>query len=193
MSMTTTTLGPFTVADLLRMREETDDRLELIDGEVFVVPSPNEGHQTSSALLVHAFVEQITLRGRGRVYHAPFDLRLGDGRVVQPDLLVIVPGDAVSVRPDGVYGRPSLVVEIVSPTSRVQDLRRKRALYADAGIPEYWLVDPALRSVVVLTDPADGDYRSERVSNEGDTVRSVTIPDVEIAVARLFPPPFQGA
>ncbi len=191
--MVTTTLGPYTVADLLRMREETDDRLELIDGEVFVVPSPNEGHQTSSVVLTGVFYNQIMVPGRGRVYHAPFDVYLGSGRLVQPDLFVVLPGDPVSVRPDGAHGRPSLVVEIVSPTSRSHDLRRKRALYADAGIPEYWLIDPPLRSVTVLTHPAHGDYRTERVYNDGEVVHSATIPWVEIAVADLFPPPLEGA
>jgi Uma2 family endonuclease len=188
-----TTLGPYTAADLLRMREETDERLELIDGEVFVVPSPNEGHQTSSSILVHAFVGQITLKGLGRVYHAPFDVLISDDRVVQPDLLVVLNEDRAAVGPDGVVGRPSLVVEIVSPTNRMHDLRRKRALYADAGIPEFWLVDPALRSVVVLTEPSAGDYRTERVYTERAVVRSVTIPVVEIAVTDLFPPPFKSA
>ncbi len=187
-----TTLGPYTVADLLRMREETDDRLELIDGEVFVVPSPNEGHQTASSILVHAFVGQITLKGLGRVYHAPFDVLLSDARVVQPDLLVVLTKDRAAVGPDGVVGRPSLVLEIVSLTNRRHDLGRKRALYADAGVPEFWFVDSALRSVVVLSDPAGGDYRSERIYNEGDVVRAATIPGMEIAVADLFPPPFRS-
>jgi Uma2 family endonuclease len=185
---TTVAHGPYTVADLLRMREETDDRLELIDGEVFAVPSPTEGHQTSSMVLSGEFYNQIMVPGLGRAYHAPFDLYLPGEQVIQPDLFVVLPADAVDVRQDGAHGRPSLVVEIVSPSSRVQDRRRKRAIYARSGVPEYWIVDPAARNLMVLTDPVDGEYRTETVYGEGDIVRSATIPGIEIAATRMFPP-----
>lgn len=184
----TIALGPYTVDDLLRMREETDDRLELIDGEVFVVPSPSDGHQTSSVVLTGHFYNQIMAPGLGRAFHAPFDLYLPSEQVVQPDLFVVLPDDDVDVRRDGAHGRPSLVVEIVSPSSRVQDRRRKRAMYARAGVPEYWLVDNAARNILVLSDPVGGEYRTEMVYGDGDIVRSATIPGVEIAVARIFPP-----
>ena len=183
-----TTLGPYTVVDLERMREESKDRLELIDGEVFVVPAPNIGHQDVQANLVFEFVGQIARRGRGRVFPAPTDLRFSDVRDVQPDLIVVLPGDGATINPERIEGVPSLVVEIVSPSSRVQDRRVKRALYADAGVPEYWIVDHAARSVVVLSDPANGDYRTETTYGDGDTVRSATILDITVPVADIFPP-----
>ncbi|MBA3415707.1 MAG: Uma2 family endonuclease [Chloroflexia bacterium] len=183
-----TTLGPYTVADLLRMREETDDRLELIDGEVFVVPSPDVDHRGISVRLVHHFFLQVELRGIGRVFHAPMDLRFTELRDVQLDLIVVLAADGATLVRPRIEGVPTLVVEIVSPSSRVHDRQRKRALYADVGVPEYLLVEPLSRSVTSLSEPSGGDYRAETVSNEGDTFRSATIPGLEIAVADLFPP-----
>ena len=182
-----TAIGPYTVSDLLRLREETDDRLELIDGEVFVVPAPNLDHQDISANLTYEFVGRIKRTGRGRVFAAPTDLWFSDVRAVQPDLIVVLQDTAASCSEGRVDGVPSLVVEIVSPSSRVQDRERKRALYADAGVPEYWIVDHAARHILVLSNPVDGEYRTESVFGNGDIVRSATIPGVESPVAEIFP------
>lgn len=181
------TLGPYTIADLERLRDESDERYELIDGEVFVVPGPDSDHQTVSVLMTGALLDRVMRPGHGRVFHAPYDVKLSDVRVVQPDLVVVRPSDPATIERGRVVGPPSLVVEIVSPGSRVMDLQRKRALYADAGVPEYWLAEPSLRTVTVLWEPIDGDYRREMVFGIGETLRSATIPGLEIPIAEIFP------
>jgi Uma2 family endonuclease len=186
------TLEPYTVADLRRLREETKDRLEMIEGEVFVVPKSSVLHQGASVRLTHALFVQVELAGTGRVLCGPIDVKLSDVDVVQPDLVVILPNGGARLAPEAIVGLPALLVELVSPTSRVQDRQVKRRIYAMAAVPEYWLVDLASRIVAVLTDPVEGDYRTEVTVGEGDTLRSATIPGVEIAVADLFPPSFKG-
>ena len=183
-----TTPGPFTVADVERMRDEGDERYELIDGEVFLVPSPDLDHQGIIVRIARHFFAQIEERGLGRVFVAPMDTRFSEVRDVQPDLIVVLPDDGATLVRRRIDGVPTLVGEIVSPSSRVHDRQRKRALYADAGVAEYLLFEPLSRSVTSLSDPAAGDYRTEAVFNEGDILRSATIPGVEIAVADLFPP-----
>ncbi len=183
-----TTLGPFTVVDLERMREEGDERYELIDGEVFLVPSPDLDHQGIIVRLARHFFSQVEERGLGRVFVAPMDTRFSDVRDVQPDLIVALNGDGATLVRRRIDGVPTLVGEIVSPSSRVHDRRRKRQLYADVGVLEYLLFEPLTRSVTSLSDPAGGDYRTELVCNEGEMLLSATIPGIEIAVADLFPP-----
>ena len=185
---TTTTLGPYTVVDLERMREEGDERYELIDGEMFLVPSPDLDHQGIVVRLARHFYAQVEERGLGRVFVAPMDTRFSQVRDVQPDLIVVLRGDGATLGRRRIEGVPTLVGEIVSPSSRVHDRQRKRALYADAGVPEYLLFEPLTRSVTSLSGPSGGDYRSEVVFNGEDTFRSATIPGIEIAVADLLPP-----
>lgn len=186
-----TTLGPYTVSDLLRLREETDDRLELVDGEIFVVPKPGTRHQAIVVPLISRFSQVIDTTGRGSVFPILTDVRLSDFCVVQPDLIVVLPGGGATIEEIAIVGPPALLVEIVIPASRVQDLRVKRALYAKAGVPEYWVVGRDARFVAVLADPANGDYRSEKVYHHGEIARAATIPKVEIPTADLFRSPFE--
>jgi Uma2 family endonuclease len=86
---TTTTLGPYTVADLERRREEGNERYELIDGKAFVVPSPDLDHQGIVVRLAHHFSAEVEERGLGRVCVAPIDTRFSQVRDVQPDLIVV--------------------------------------------------------------------------------------------------------
>ncbi len=187
-----TAVGPYTITDLLRMRQETKERLEMIGGEVFVVPTSSVLHQGVLIRFIHALFVRVDLAGAGNILCAPIDVRLSDVDVVQPDLVVVLAnGDATLAR-EAIVGPPALVVEIVSPTSRVQDLHLKRRYYAEAGIPEYWIVDLGPRSVLVLSDPAGGSYRTETTFAEGGTLRSAIIREFAVPVADLFPPTTEG-
>ncbi len=112
------------------------------------------------------------------------DVRLSPHNVVEPDLLFI--------RQDrlGIYGStgpvegpPDLVVEIISPSSRIVDRTRKAALYADAGVPEYWVVDPEERQFQLLV-LADGRY--EALDADDGRFHSNAIPGLIVDPAALF-------
>ena len=80
---------PLTFEDLQRMRETRDERLELIDGELFVTPSPTRLHQLVAKRLTRLLLHAIDDAGVGAAYFAPFDVKLADDSVVQPDLLSV--------------------------------------------------------------------------------------------------------
>ncbi len=102
----------------------------------------------SVSLLVGNFV---TAERLGKVYAAPFDVRLSEQDVVQPDL-IFVSRSRLSIIGEHLYRRaPDLLVEILSPSTRDRDRREKARLYAMSGVPEYWLVDPDARTVTVLS------------------------------------------
>jgi Uma2 family endonuclease len=119
---------------------ETLERVELIDGEVIVSPSPSDRHQRLVVELVFALRGRCADHAPAVVRVAPLDVRLGPGRIVQPDVFVVLSGipDA-SAEPLDVV--PDLVIEVLS-SRRSYDRITKRVLYAEAGVRAYWVVDP---------------------------------------------------
>ncbi len=152
-----------------------DQRFELLDGELTMVPAPNLRHQrigTRLGALLHAFVQE---RDLGEVFHAPCDVVLSNTDVVQPDLLFVSEERAhLLLGGDNVLGAPDLVVEILSPSTAGRDRTLKRALYARHGVKEYWLVDPDARTVTVLRLGA-GDFEVAAIYGEGQTMASPTL------------------
>ena len=139
-----------TYADLMEMPDD-GTRYELIDGEAYVIPSPNAKHQT--VLLELAIRLREAIRDRSTLFIAPLDVVLADDTVLQPDLLLVTPGGRAQIK-RGVEGPPDLAVEILSRTSVRRDRGVKRAAYARFGVGEYWLVDLNQQAIeVYLLDP----------------------------------------
>jgi Uma2 family endonuclease len=174
---------PLTYEDLCRARED-GNRYELIEGELILVAAPSPWHQRLSRRLVVLFDRIVGETGIGEVFDAPLDVRFADGSVVQPDVFVVLADRAHIVEETLIEGAPSLLVEISSPSSRAIDRRRKAALYARNGIPEYWCVDPDDRAIIVHADPAEGAYQTVR--RETAVARSVTVPGLVVNLAELF-------
>jgi Uma2 family endonuclease len=147
---------PLTIESLWEFPED-GVRREVITGELIVTASPTPLHQRVSmrlSRLLSAFVDET---GLGEIYAAPIDVRLSPNDIVVPDLL-FVPAERRGIS-DGKFidGAPSMVVEILSPSTQSRDQIRKRALYARSGVSEYWIVDPERESIVMLK-LVDGQY-----------------------------------
>lgn len=171
-----------TYDDLQKMPDD-GRRYELIGGEIVVSPSPSLAHQElvwHLALLLQTFVRAGKL---GRVILAPFDVRLSDTDVVQPDILFVSTGRLDILRENDIQGAPDLVVEVASPSTQARDDGEKLALYAAAGVREYWLADPATQRLRALTLDAD---RYRLIRPAGATVRSEVLPGLDIDVPGLF-------
>ena len=126
-------------------------RYELHAGELSVTPAPNTRHQRVSLNLATLLHVHVKSRGLGEVLVAPVDCILSNITVVQPDILFVARERMSIVSERAVEGAPTLVVEILSPPTTGVDLGRKRALYADHGVPCYWIVDPEARRIEVLS------------------------------------------
>lgn len=172
--------------DLQRLREERSERLEVIDGELFVTPSPSRLHQLVSKRLSHIFQQMIDDAGIGDFYYAPLDVQLGPRDVVQPDLVVVLKGHFAVFTEAAIAGIPDLAVEIVSPTTGRTDRVIKRDRYARFRVPEYWLIDPDARHITVYADPREGHYQITRTFT--DTAVSTIIPSLTVDVAALLSP-----
>jgi len=147
-----------TYDDLVAMFPDEDGvRRELIDGELFVTPSPFIQHQR----LVHRLTLSLGIHleanpHQGEVFAAPLDVVMTPFDVVEPDVLVVL-GDQLEVLTDKhIHGAPGIVVEILSKGTRKRDLTLKRRLFDREGVREYWSVDPEANSVALYQRAADG-------------------------------------
>lgn len=133
--------------DMVHALPDDGNRYEVIDGELYVTPSPSPLHQRAVldlALLLAPYIREHTI---GEVYVAPADIVFGPRNAVQPDLFVIPLVHAVSPTRWDEIGALLLSVEVVSPSTRRTDREDKRALYQRKGVPEYWVIDADARIV----------------------------------------------
>jgi len=177
----------YTYADYLHWK--FSERVELIRGWVRKMsPAPNLGHQTLSFNLSGAFFNSFRSHSC-RVFTAPFDVRLPlksatkDTTVVQPDLCVIC--DEAKLDKRGCNGAPDLIVEILSPGNGKYDLDTKFKLYEEAGVLEYWIIEPLERLILVYA-LKDEKYVGSKPFLEGENIQSILFPDLNIAVADVF-------
>ena len=180
MAITATKL---TYQDYLNM--DGDERYELIDGELILIPSPNQAHQASSISLGSAMHIFSKANGLGIVLLAPFDVLLSDTNVVQPDILFVTKEREEIITYANIQGAPDLVVEITSPSSAVRDWREKMALYSEHGVKEYWIVDP-MRRVVWLMPLRGGVLEIAGSYGIGDTVSSSVLAGFSVKVDDIF-------
>ena len=148
-----------------------DIRRELIDGFIHLMSAPNVIHAQLSNLLnffVTLFVRQN--KGKCRIFHAPFDVRLPKNNetdddkiynVVQPDICVICDLSKLDYR--GCIGAPDLIVEVLSHSTAKKDWTKKYDLYEESGVREYWIVDPKAKNVHTFILQPDGKYNTGTV------------------------------
>ncbi len=138
----------YTTADIEALPE--GERAELIDGEMFRMDAPTKTHQDILVELIWEIQSYIKKnKGNCRLYPAPFGvyIKKDNRNYVEPDISVICAGERLDEK--GCHGAPDWVIEIVSPSSRKMDYERKTALYREAGVREYWIVDSEEKMVTV--------------------------------------------
>ena len=124
------------------------NKYEVVRGVLFVTPAPTWQHESILAALSAALSPYVVANGLGLVYHPRAVLRFEDSEV-EPDLMVRRPSREANV--DWTTAPlPSLIVEVLSPSTRSRDRKEKRTLYGDARIQEYWVVDPEQKTVTVI-------------------------------------------
>ncbi|MCM1054693.1 MAG: Uma2 family endonuclease [Bacteroides sp.] len=134
-------LEEYTVEDIFKLSD--GERAELIDGQIYYMSPPNTKHQDISMELTYQIKSYINMKkGNCKVYAAPLAVFLNkDNRnYVEPDISVIC--DKSKITEKGCSGAPDWTIEIVSPSSRRMDYYIKLFKYREAGVREYWIVDP---------------------------------------------------
>lgn len=128
-----------------------DKRYEVIEGELFMVPAPNTFHQDYLLNIVYSLRSFVKERELGKIFCAPTDVILSNNIVVQPDILFISAGRKGIIEKKGIFGKPDLVVEIVSPSTFVNDTITKKDIYERFEVEEFWLVFPEEKVVEVFS------------------------------------------
>lgn len=180
----------YTYADYLTWRFK--ERVELLWGKVReMTAAPSTLHQKVLGSL-HLAVGNRIKNTNCQVFIAPFDVRLpvkGTGsdiiNVVQPDLCVVC--DERKIDDKGCLGAPDLVAEVLSPSTSTRDAKDKLRLYEQAGVPEYWVVDPYAGIIHKYILASGGKYQSAYPVTAEDEIISETIPGLVFSMQDVFP------
>ena len=175
--------------DYARWEQLPDDgnRYEVIDGVMYMSTAPSYFHQWITRQIVFALAEQIDRQHIGLTTWAPIGLLMPGCDPVQPDIVVVRTEDTGMIYNRRINGVPALIIEILSPGNIEKDTEIKRAAYARAGLPEYWIVRPSSRDVLLLTQPdqASGVYVNATLVAGDAELASPTLP-FRARVAEFF-------
>lgn len=175
--------------EFMEIYEDSELRMEYINGEIVLLTSPSTFHQDISGnLYVHL---RAYLKGKKcKVFYAPFDVHfykkdLDIPDVMQPDLLIVCDYEGAVNEKDRYMGTPTLCIEILSKSTRSKDMIDKLNTFMLSGVREFWIIDPDKLSVLVysfenFTIEEFAVYRSNEV------LRSCSFEDLEIAVNDIF-------
>ena len=177
--------GRWTYEEYARLPED-GYRYEVIEGDLLMSPAPATTHQRISRRLLVLLDAFAARTGAGEALAAPCDVVLARGTVVQPDLLFVATERRSIIGPLNVTAAPDLVVEIISPGDPEHDRVRKHELYARHGVREYWIVDPAARTIDVFALQG-ADYVLATHAGPGDVAQSVLLVGFSAAVDEVVP------
>jgi Uma2 family endonuclease len=169
------------------------EKLELIKGKIFKMsPAPSTNHQRISRKLTGIMLSAFKNHSC-ELFVAPFDVRLIDKKkstldkeiftVVQPDLCVIC--DETKIDERGAIGAPDLVIEILSPGNSNKEMKYKFDLYEEAGVQEYWMVNPADKTLFIYV-LKENQFIGMHPLIEEDLIQSKLFPDLDFQLAEIF-------
>lgn len=164
----------------------TSRLVEFSHGRLEVLPVPTDRHQAIVAFLFTAFLGVIQQIG-GAIRFAPLRLRLWPGKFCEPDIMILRRADDPR-RQELYWTGADLVVEVISEDDPERDLVTKRREYAEAGIPEYWLVDPRDETIAVLRLEGTS-YMLHGQFGAGNSATSATLPALRVSVSAVFAAP----
>ncbi|MEM9777334.1 MAG: Uma2 family endonuclease [Chloroflexota bacterium] len=174
--------GSWTVQKYLAL--DTNKLIEFTQGKLELLPMPSQSHQLFVYYLFKLLQTYIAKHQIGTALFAPFRIRLDEGRFREPDIMFCFFKND-SRRHEQYWEGADLVMEVVSPDDPKRDTVEKREEYAQAGIPEYWIVNPLDKTITVLT-LNDKIYDVYRVCGERETAQSKLLPGFEANVTAVF-------
>lgn len=180
-----------TYEEYLKLLDTSESQYELIDGQIYLMSAPRHTHQVMVTRLLVKIANWLDGRPC-EAFVAPYDIKLyndspsfeEDPNVVQPDISVICDPD--NINDNGYYeGIPTMVVEVMSPSTRSKDMIAKLSLYMKSGIAEYWLVDTE-QEEIMLYNFKDRNAPCVHTYRLGETLRSGHFKGLEIHLKDLF-------
>lgn len=177
--------GSWSVEDYLHL--ETNKLIEFTEGSVELLPMPSQSHQFIVIYLFQLLKAFVNAGNLGTVLIAPMRVRLNTNRFREPDVMFIFQEND-GRRNEQYWDGADLVMEVVSPDDPQRDTVQKRAEYAAAGIPEYWIVNPLDQTITVLTLEG-AEYTAVQVCGRGEMAKSILLTGFEADVSAVFDSP----
>ena len=178
--------GQWSESEYLWLENTTGKRIEFTDGRIEVLPVPTVEHQLLVKWILFALDAFVSSRQLGTVLFSGLRVQLRPGKIREPDV-VFLKKDRVRRQGKQFWDGADLAIEVVSEDDRDRDYVQKREEYAAAGIPEYWIVDPAEKRITLLT--LTGRAKKYTVKGEyhvKDSVASVVLPGFKVSVKDVF-------
>jgi Uma2 family endonuclease len=174
----------WTYDEMVAELPETNQPVELWNGEIIMSPAPHPDHQNivfNFGRLLRDFVVPQLL---GKIYLSPVDVVFTQHRVVQPDVLFVFK-DRLDIITNRVNGVPDLAMEVISEGSWQRDRIQKKALYEQFGLPEYWIVDPDSETIEVFA-LVKGVYQLHSKATGADVAKSKLLAGFKISFRELL-------
>ena len=175
--------GQWSEEQYLVLTDHRNRLIEFTDGFLEALPMPTDQHQSIVQFLFLAFFHFLTPRG-GKVQFAPLRLRIRQGKFREPDLLLFLLASDPR-RQNRFWLGADLALEVVSEDKPERDLVDKRGDYAEARVPEYWIVNPLTETITILRLRGNA-YEEAGVFQRGQSATSVLLPDFSVAVHQVF-------
>jgi Uma2 family endonuclease len=158
--------------------------IELSDGELIMSPPPTFEHQRAVGELFYALKQHVDAGDLGTAAVAPLAIRLWEGKIREPDVMFFSRAHRDRIGGE-VSGPPDWVAEVISPGTKKTDEVEKLAEYAQAGIAEYWLVDPGERTIRVYVLHGEAAYTLAACYTAGQVARAETVEGFAVAVDKV--------
>jgi Uma2 family endonuclease len=184
--MATTVIRKLSYEEFQTLPRDGSKRFELIEGEVFMTPSPNTGHQRAVARLLRRLADFVERNDLGEVFIAPYDIVFSKWTALEPDLLFVGKEQRSIITDANVQGVPDLVIEILSPSNKEYDRDTKLRAYEKAGVLEIWYFDPEDRTAEILNLGSDGRYLVTAKLSGNAGITSRVLPGLSLTLDEVF-------
>ena len=177
-----------TIEEFLKFPDTEDRRkMELDDGELYIMPRPRRIHQAWNLDLawhIQSYLRRFPEPPAELLQDFTVALSLERRRLFAPDLSIVLLERSSIIGDRMIEGAPDIVIEILS-SDRGRDLVHKRQVYAEAGVPEYWIFDPEGERATLL-ELREGQYIERAVLGASNTLTTPLLPGLEIPMADVF-------
>ena len=176
-------------AEFMEIYEKSTLRMELINGEIYLLSSPSIGHQEILGRL-HLIFNEYFKGQKCRVFLAPFDVHfkkkeIKEPDVMQPDILIACDLENNITEKGRYMGTPALVVEILSDSTRTKDMIDKLNTYRLSGVKEYWIIDQRQENIMVYSFD-DHEIDRFKTYDQGCIAQSVVFSGLSADIERLY-------
>ena len=158
---------------------------QVVEGDLVMSPAPETAHQRIVLNIAYLLRKYLEKRRVGELFIAPLDVFLSEINVYQPDLIFVSNSRRAIITERGIEGAPDLVVEALSPGTARLDKGSKRKIYARTGVEEFWLADPATRTLQVYALQRDAETASATYGANA-VFKSACFPTLRIQTKLIF-------